>query len=184
MNFARWFEIALIGVCLSGRAAEAQSLAEQVDTVRQLNDQKPTTVEPPLATADAPSDQDFTIPSLWWQQQQQGDAISQRLIDTWRAYDSSVSAVPHVDVLVNGQIWPLLNYLEQYAFITQFGESAKSYGYHLRIFTGDRLVGLHVCDFFGIATNQVVDSALAEELNCIVELDYFGQGAIQGGRRR
>lgn len=184
MNFARWFAIALLGVCLSGTAATAQSLTEQADILRHLNEQQPTTVEPLAATADAPSDKDFTIPSLWWQQQQQGDAISRRLIDTWRAYDSSVSAVPHVDVLVNGQIWPLLNYLEQYAFITQFGESAKAYGYHLRIFTGDRLVGLHVCDFLGTANTPGADSASAGELNCMVELDYLGQGAIRGGRQR
>ncbi len=187
MKLTNWIALPILGTCLFSTVAVAQSLSDQVDTVLQLNEQQPTALIVPSATADTPSDQDFTTPSLWWQEQQQGDAISQRLIDTWKAYDSSVSDIPHVDVLVNGQIWPLLNYLEQYAFITQFGESAKAYGYQLRIFTGERLVGLHVCDFLetgSLSSDSHSNSVSLAEAACMVELDYFGQGAIRGGRRR
>lgn len=188
MKLTRWSIIPIACVLLSGRTTLAQSLTEQVNTVRQLNNQQLITDTPATATASEPSDQDFTIPSLWWQHQQQGEAINRRLINDWQAYNNTVSSIPHVDVQVNSQIWPLLNYLEQYAFITQFGKSAKFYGYQLRIFTGNRLVGLHVCDFGREIDSQNVDNSdtatLTARRQCVVELDYFGQGAIRGGRRR
>ena len=190
MKFAPWSVIpAVCMVFISARPGIAQSLVEQANRVRQINSQRPTVDIPAVATDATPSAEAFTIPSLWWQEQQQGEAINGRLIDSWRAYDDTVSPTSYVDVIVNGQIWPVLSYLEQYAFITQFGESSKSYGYQLRIFTGERLVGLHVCDFPS-ATNQSTDNtsnsttALPVTPNCIVDLDYFGQGAIRGGRQR
>ncbi|MEM6253867.1 MAG: hypothetical protein AAF821_13190 [Cyanobacteria bacterium P01_D01_bin.156] len=160
-----------------GNTTQAQSLPSQINSVNQINNQQPSDLTP-SATADNPSDQQLTIPSLWWQERQQGDAINPRLIDTWNAYESSV--IPHVDVLVNAQIWPLLSYLEQYAFITQFGRSAKAYEYQLRVFTGNRLVGSHVCDF--TALDDVTSQALPVDLRCVVQLDYLGQGAIRGRR--
>ncbi|MEL7507933.1 MAG: hypothetical protein AAFN42_11435 [Cyanobacteria bacterium J06554_1] len=190
MKFAPWSAIPAVCMALiSARPGVAQSLTEQANRVRQINSQRPTADIPTVATDATPSAEAFTIPSLWWQEQQQGEAINGRLIDSWRAYDATVSPTSYVDVIVNGQIWPVLSYLEQYAFITQFGESAKSYGYQLRVFTGERLVGLHVCDFTS-AINQPTDNAsdsmtaLPAIPNCIVDLDYFGQGAIRGGGRR
>ncbi|MEO0868497.1 MAG: hypothetical protein AAFY17_08620 [Cyanobacteria bacterium J06642_11] len=195
MNLMYLGAIAVTGILGSGTTALAQSLSDQVDIVRGINNGQPITDQAPLATADEPSAHTFTMPSLWWQQQRQGDAINQRLIDGWAAYDNSMSAVAHVDVTVNGQIWPLLSYLEQYAFITQFGESAKFYGYQLRIFTGNRLVGMHVCDLVAVNTLAADGVEYDSDLHsaempdrliaCVVtELDYFGQGAIRGGRRR
>lgn len=192
MNLAaRWIAIASLGTTLCSGGALAQSLSEDfISEVRQINNAQPITNITPSATADTPSAQGFTIPSLWWQQRQQGKTFNPRLIDTWRAYDHSISEIAHVDVVVNGQIWPLLDYLEQYEFITKFGESAKSYGYQLRIFTGSRLVGLHVCQFSETPlsnsetpTNNDATVQHSTE-TCLVELDYFGQGAIRGGRRR
>ena len=190
MKFAQWSVIPAVCMALiSARPGVAQSLTEQANVVRQINNQRPIINEPAIATDATPSAEAFTIPSLWWQQQQQGEAINRRLINSWRAYDDTISPTSHVDVVVNGQIWPLLSYLEQYAFITQFGESAKSYGYQLRIFTGERLVGLHVCDFTSEAnrpTDNTSHSMTAQPVtpNCTVDLDYFGQGAIRGGRQR
>ncbi|MEM9265095.1 MAG: hypothetical protein AAGA46_06190 [Cyanobacteria bacterium P01_F01_bin.13] len=152
-------------------------LLDEIKAMCQLNEQRPRLDDNAIATDNDPSPQHFTIPSLWWPQQQMGEAINNRLIDSWRAYDDTENTdepMPHVDVVVNGQIWPLLNYLERYSFITQFGEGAKAYGYQLRIFTGSRLVGLHVCDFKSETSNPI----------CAVELNYLGQGAIRGGRQR
>lgn len=190
MQHMRWLGLSIVSSwLLIEHAASAQSLAEQATMMRLLNNQQLITEILPTATAAKPSDQNFTVPSLWWQQQQQGEAINSRLIDNWQAYNATVSSTPHVDIIVNGQIWPLLNYLEQYAFITQFGESAKSYGYQSRIFTGNRLVGLYVCDF-SHETGSQPDDLLRTPVrptnlpNCIVELDYLGQGSIRGGRQR
>lgn len=184
MTATHWSITAFLSILLSGQAVLAQTLAEQVAAVGLINDRKLITDTAATATASEPSAINFSIPSLWWQQQQQGEAINRRLIDNWHAYDRTISPIPHVDVEVNGQIWPLLNYLEQYAFITQFGESAKSYGYQLRIFMGNRLVGLHVCDFS--AVNRTSESDIIQENppRCHVELDYLGQGSIRGGGQR
>ncbi|MGD1951960.1 MAG: hypothetical protein ACFB14_20285 [Leptolyngbyaceae cyanobacterium] len=165
-------------------------LAEQIEAMCKLNGQRPRIDDGAIAADDNPSPEDFTMPSLWWQEQQVGDAINMRLINSWQAYTDTVSidtgrTIAHVDVMVNGQIWPLLNYLERYSILTQFGESAKAYGYQLRIFTGGRLVGLHVCDFtedFVLQTSQ--GAADTANPTCLVELNYFGQGAIRGGRQR
>ncbi|MEM7064055.1 MAG: hypothetical protein AAF572_12935 [Cyanobacteria bacterium P01_B01_bin.77] len=185
MNLSRWSVIPVLYILLSGYDALAQSLQEQVNAVGLINDQQLITDIPATASASAPSDQEFTTPSLWWQQQQQGEAINRRLIDNWYAYNSQASPIPHVDVVVNGQIWPLLSYLEQYAFITQFGESAKSYGYQLRVFTGNRLVGLHVCDFGTAPSTPNIHENANVNVSppCVVALDYFGQGAIRGRQR-
>ena len=180
-----WSVTAGLSILLSGQVAFAQTLEEQVAAVGLINDRQLITDTAATATAAEPSAYDFSTPSLWWQQQQQGEAINRRLIDNWHAYDGTISAIPHVDVEVNSQIWPLLNYLEQYAFITQFGESAKSYGYQLRIFMGNRLVGLHVCDFAAADGASAADVYSQENLpRCHVELDYLGQGSIRGGGRR
>lgn len=165
-------------------------LAGKIEAMCQLNGQRPRIDDGAIAADDNPSPEEFTMPSLWWQEQQVGDAINMRLIDSWQAYTDTVSidtgrTIAHVDVVVNGQIWPLLNYLERYSILTQFGESAKAYGYQLRIFTGNRLVGLHVCDFtegFSAHVNQ--GAADTANPTCLVELNYFGQGAIRGGRQR
>ena len=174
--------------------AAAQSLDNKMTVIRQINNQQPVTdaAEKIITVAEdaAPSHRDFTEPSLWWQQQQQSDALTPRLIDSWQAHiysgDSTrvLSSPQVVDVVVNGQIWPLLSYLEQYAFITQFGSSAKTYGYQLRVFTGQRLVGLHVCGFGEEETLELTaDEGGEPSVNCQVELDYFGQGAIRGRRQ-
>ena len=176
---------AFLSILLSEQTAFAQTLEEQVAAVALINDSRLITDKTATATALEPSAYNFSRPSLWWQQQQQGETINRRLIDNWHAYDRTISSIPHVDVEVNSQIWPLLNYLEQYAFITQFGESAKSYGYQLRIFMGNRLVGLHVCDFAAADGASAADVYSQENLpRCHVELDYLGQGSIRGGGRR
>lgn len=191
MKLAPWSVLTAVCMVLgSAHPGIAQSvLIEQANTVRELNGQRPVIDATAVATDATPSAAGFTIPSLWWQQRQQGEAIkSFRLIDSWRAYEDPMQP-HHVDVVVNGQIWPLLSYLQQYAFITQFGESAKSYGYQLRIFTGERLIGLHVCDFADGINRQTnnateIDVRPALSPQCLVELDYFGQGAIRGGGQR
>ncbi|MEM8610536.1 MAG: hypothetical protein AAGF93_00850 [Cyanobacteria bacterium P01_H01_bin.105] len=174
-------------------------LSEEIETMCQLNGQQPRTDDGAIATDSNPSPQNFTAPSLWWQQRQVGELVhSDRLIDSWRAYpdtntdNDTGTSLAHVDVIVNSQIWRLLNYLERYSLITQFGKSAKSYGYQLRLFADNRLVGLQVCEFSAAtvmtgvsapdAGNLSTATALAEPdiTTCAIELNYFGQGTIRG----
>ena len=170
-------------------------LSEEIEAMCNLNNQQPRTDDGAIATNSNPSPRYFTAPSLWWQQRQVGRLVrSDRLIESWRAYpntgadadiDIDHASLAHVDVVVNNQIWQLLNYLERYSLINQFGESAKSYGYQLRLFTDNRLVGLQVCDFSNTASNPSNSSTTtvpsgAAPLSCAIELNYFGQGTIRG----
>ncbi|NJM99073.1 MAG: hypothetical protein HC800_19745 [Phormidesmis sp. RL_2_1] len=77
-------------------------------------------------------------PSLLWIQDQLGSRYgSNRLIEQWQAYQT-FDGLNYVDVVVNQPIWNLLNYFERYAFILQFGNAARDYGYNLRVFhSGD-----------------------------------------------
>ncbi|MBE9076617.1 hypothetical protein IQ241_04785 [Romeria aff. gracilis LEGE 07310] len=125
-----------------------------------------------------------TTPSLWWVRDQVGMIWgSDRLVENWIAYAEKDTDLPaYVDVIVNRQIWDLLNYLERYAFINQFGTTAKSYGYSLRVFSNEQLSGAYVCDFSGVQVGQdedaIADLRLAAP--CSVSLNYFGRGGIRG----
>ncbi|WP_031294766.1 hypothetical protein [Leptolyngbya sp. Heron Island J] len=175
-------------------------LKGQIQAICLINEVQPRTDEGAIASDEQPSPETFTIPSLWWPQIQVGDAINERLIDSWRAYDNSGNTdqsreIPsnnasHVDVVVNGQLWPSLNYLERYSLMNQLGQSAKDYRYQLRIFIGNRPVGLQVCDFDGdivspipLESPTVPDEVVLTPV-CAVVLNYFDPGAIRGSRQR
>ena len=126
-------------------------------------------------------------PSLSWIEDQIGNRYgSDRLIERWRAYrvlDSQGETLNYVDVIVNEPIWELLNYFERYAFISQFGSSAKSQGYNLRVFhTGDEQASLEAngATIKGIRTailrgayfcNFQPTSASPEDFPCNIVLD-------------
>ena len=142
-------------------------------------------------TSETLSETGTTTPSLWWQQDKAseiGPLNGRSMVTGWVAHSRPGDQQHHVDVAVNGQIWNLLNYLEQYAFITQFGQAAKAYGYHLRVFTGDRLVGGYVCNFDGTLNFSQDGTLPTEQLSdiaCTVgALDYLGQSAISGRTAR
>jgi hypothetical protein len=180
-------------------ASSQALLREQVIAICLLNGEQPRTDEGAISTDQTPSPENFSVPSLWWPQQQLGDAINERLVDSWRAYANSANNlnnatpeidVPHVDVVINGQLWPSLNYLERYSLMSQFGQSAQDYDYQLRVFTGNRPVGLQVCDFHGdiVSPIPLEDPTKPGEIIlkpvCAIVLNYFDQGAIRGGRQR
>jgi hypothetical protein len=130
------------------------------------------------------SDRSFTEPSLWWQQDQVSPRLGgERLVVGWTAYPV-VPILPGealMDISINGQIWNLLNYLEQYSLVNQFGQTAQAYGYQLRFFVNGSLTGAYICDF-----SQTVAIATPPDLNspemspCLVSLDYRGRGGIRG----
>lgn len=73
--------------------------------------------------------QNFTKPSLWWAREQ-FDPFGGRLVENWLA-DSQVQ---QINLVVNWQLWTLLDYLGRYRFVNQFGTVARKYGYNLNIF--------------------------------------------------
>ncbi|WP_150109025.1 hypothetical protein [Stanieria cyanosphaera] len=71
----------------------------------------------------------FAIPSLWWAREQ-FDPFNGRLINHWLASPQT----KQINLIVNWQLWTLLDYLERYRLINQFGTVVREYGYNLRIF--------------------------------------------------
>ncbi|MEM9272661.1 MAG: hypothetical protein AAGA80_06815 [Cyanobacteria bacterium P01_F01_bin.143] len=67
-------------------------------------------------------------PSLWWAREQ-FDPFGGRLIDDWL----EDSQLKQIDLVVNWQLWTLLDYLDRYRLINQLGTVAREYDYNLRI---------------------------------------------------
>jgi hypothetical protein len=118
----------------------------------------------------------LTVPSLWWAEEQFGN----QLLDYWVAYTGAEEDQPRrVDLLVNQQVWVRYNYLERYAFLSQFGTAASDFGYSTRLFNwrGD-LLGAYVCEFS--ADPAIVSIENIAPNRCQVFLDSTGTGALSG----
>lgn len=147
-----------------------------------------------------PSSNQLSSPSLFWMRDQVARRYGRdRLVEQWQAYQVGTSddrSLAYVDVIVNEQLWGLLNYFQRYAFVLQFGTAAKSYGYHVRVFhSGDlanyidaqdlgrssrntaarlvRMRGAHFCRFDPSRLSpaeQGLTIESAEALPCTIEL--------------
>lgn len=105
---------------------------------------------PPLRSATTISRVSLTIPSLWWTEDHHAaqDPSEAKLVENWLAYPLTNDEPGRVDVVVNRQLWSLLDYLERYEFINEFGNGAKDFGYNLRVFDSRaQLLGAYTCDF-------------------------------------
>jgi hypothetical protein len=85
-----------------------------------------------VVTKDTICQTGLTIPSLWWADEQFGD----KLLENWLAYPEK----KRIDLVVNRQIWGLMDYYQRYAFVHRMvtvvrdnGETGEE-GYDLRIF--------------------------------------------------
>lgn len=81
-----------------------------------------------IITADTISQEFLSIPSLWWAKQQ-FDIFKGKLVRNWLAYPDQT----RIDLVVNRQLWSLMNYLDRYRLINEFGTVSRGYGYNLRI---------------------------------------------------
>jgi hypothetical protein len=70
-----------------------------------------------------------TQPSLWWATEQ-FDPFGGRLVENWL----TDTRIQQINLVVNWQLWTLLDYLGRYRFVNQFGTVARKYGYELNIF--------------------------------------------------
>ncbi|MGI0488101.1 hypothetical protein ACN4EK_21890 [Pantanalinema rosaneae CENA516] len=107
----------------------------------------------PLRSAATISPIGLTVPSLWWAEEHHAaqDPSETKLIENWLAYPLTIDEPGRVDVVVNRQLWSLLDYLERYEFINEFGNSARDFGYNLRVFDSRaRLLGAYTCDFSSV----------------------------------
>ena len=195
---ARWIAVSCCAIAFGGIGSVSQAAAAQTSSAQSsLADLDRFPLFPTLSSGlyqgrmvaadNQLSPTEMEQPSLSWIEDQIGNRYgSDRLIERWRAYrvtDSTGKTLNYVDVIVNEPIWELLNYFERYAFISQFGSSAKYQGYNLRVFhTGDEqasldangtsikgvrtavLRGAYFCDFQSA-------SASPEDLPCNIVLD-------------
>lgn len=120
----------------------------------------------PLVTANTPSPQTNTLPNLWWNRNQilrRWGGV--RLVEDWVAFSYDIpaseeippgvpSALRIIDVQVDRQYWDPLaartrfrHDARQYSLLNQWGTTASSYGYHLRLYRSGRVVGIYSCDF-------------------------------------
>lgn len=92
------------------------------------NDRTKLTDEP-LVTEQTVSSQGLIVPSLWWAKEQ-FDPFNGRLIMNWFTYPQ----LKQIDLVVNWQLWTILDYLQRYRLINKIGTVAREYGYALRVF--------------------------------------------------
>ncbi len=97
-----------------------------------------------VITANTISLKGLTTPSLWWAQENSEN----KLLDNWIAYPASEQEPSRVDLIVNQQIWSLLNYLERYSFVNRLGSQVRKEGYNVRVFNYQKdMLATYTCNF-------------------------------------
>lgn len=114
----------------------------------------------------------ITIPSLWWLEEQYRH-LNGKLVNTWLAYPDASGLSRRVDLVVNQQVWSLLDYLERYKFTDWFGATARDYGFNTRVFNAQgRLLAAYTCAFPpGSSTTQALPS-------CRLFVDSLGKTGL------
>lgn len=112
----------------------------------------------PVISADTPSQKGFTVPSLWWTNEQFGE----KLVVDWKAYGVGQVGDQQISVRVRPELWTRYTYFERYAFVLKFGSDASNFGYQLMVLDSqDFVLGSYTCDF--AQTNpQFIPSMLDE----------------------
>lgn len=72
---------------------------------------------------------DITQASLWWALEQ-FDPFNGQLVQNWLTYPQT----QEINLVVNWQLWTLMDYFGRYRFVNQFGTVARKYGYSLNVF--------------------------------------------------
>lgn len=77
---------------------------------------------------------DNTQTSLWWAAEQ-FDPFGGKLVQKWLTNPQK----QQVNLIVDWQLWTLLDYLGRYSFVNQFGTVARKYGYSLNVFNQNNI---------------------------------------------
>ncbi|MDF5726406.1 MAG: hypothetical protein PUP91_39395 [Rhizonema sp. PD37] len=138
----------LLGICLSTSVfpthasfAETPSVPKASTAPLELSLlQNPKNV----ITANTISQRGLTIPSLWLAKENSEN----KLLDNWIAYPVKKTEPGRVDLLVNQQLWSILDYSERYGFLNRVGTVARRYGYNLRVFNYQKeRLATYTCNF-------------------------------------
>ncbi|NJM46856.1 MAG: hypothetical protein HC860_12460 [Alkalinema sp. RU_4_3] len=115
-------------------------------------------VEPDLPTGqnDRTILQDrLSLPSLWWTRDQYVARLplGKKLISSWLICPKTANAPQHVQMVLNAQIWSLLEYFDRYEFLNQFGTVTSNNGHDLWIYSDETpVVAAYVCDYQAVST--------------------------------
>lgn len=160
-------------------------------------------IPPGVVTSTTISPTSLTIPSLWWARDQYAaeEQFGSKLVSIWVAYPGEGTQPGRVDFVVNRQLWSLLDYLQRYSFIHEFGTVATSYGYNMRIFDDrSNFLGAYTCDFAPVASQMLQHhvagrstflasnspvmyspfAAPEQPLECSTLLDFNGKSSLRG----
>ncbi len=154
------------GVCLGMLLVTSQP-SFGAEAVTGIEDAAPITSKTFSATG-------LTLPSLWWVKEQfaSKEPFAGKLLSDWSAYPATATQPARIDFLVNRQLWSLLDYLERYSFINEFGAAAREYGYNIRVLDsaepGRSPIASYICD------------AKTPNLPCLVNLDSSGKAGFRG----
>ncbi|AFZ25740.1 hypothetical protein Cylst_3606 [Cylindrospermum stagnale PCC 7417] len=97
-----------------------------------------------VITADTINPEKLTVPSLWWAKENSEN----KLLDNWIAYPASEKESARVDLIVNQQIWTLLDYVERYDFVNRLGSVSRNFGYNVRVFNYQQEpLATYTCNF-------------------------------------
>jgi hypothetical protein len=98
----------------------------------------------PEVTAETPSKNSLTLPSLWWANEQFGD----KMVLNWFTYPQAQASSSQVRLVVRPDLWSRYTYLERYAFLRMFGASTSAAGYHLMVLDRQNYpLGAYICEF-------------------------------------
>jgi hypothetical protein len=162
--------------------------------------------EEAVITSETFSATGLTLPSLWWVKDQlsQKKPLAAKLLQKWRAYPGNPQQPGRIELLVNRQFWSLLDYVERYTFLNEFGEAAREYRYNIQVLDGDALTNAplasYMCDFSALPP-PTTDTAIANptpsppdrsvvipnldvkipNLPCQISLDSSGKAGFRGG---
>ncbi|MBW4615490.1 MAG: hypothetical protein KME21_19870 [Desmonostoc vinosum HA7617-LM4] len=97
-----------------------------------------------ITTANTINLRQLTVPSLWWAQ----ESSQNKLLDNWIAYPANNGEPARVDLIVNQQIWSLLDYVERYNFVNRLGGNARNFSYNVRVFNYQQEpLATYTCNF-------------------------------------
>lgn len=123
-------------VANSDFSCEEQLETEEVE--KNLSNPQGNTI-----TNETISERGLTVPSLWWPEEQ-FDPFGGRLVESWIAYRDK----RQINIIVNRQLWSILDYVRRYQFMNQFGTVARTYKYKVGVFNQQqRCLATYICDF-------------------------------------
>jgi hypothetical protein len=98
----------------------------------------------------------LSLPSLWWTRDQYAARLplGKKLISSWLICPKTANAPQHVQMVLNAQIWSLLEYFDRYEFLHQFGTVTSNNGHDLWIYSDETplVLASYLCDYQAVST--------------------------------